>query len=370
MCMRKKILAVDDDPINLTIMEELLGELYDLGTAQSGEEALELAEKLRPDLVLMDIAMPGADGYETCRRMRKRESLKHTKIVLVSAKAMVAERLRGYAAGADDYVTKPFDHAELLAKINVFLRLKSMEEMDTLKTEFLILMSHETRTPLTKLLLMAEMLAGEVPLPKEAWKHFASLIQETSEQLRELFDLGLQYCTLRAGQACFHAECFDAESALRATTEDLRAKAVKSGSSIVIARCEGTEMESSPESVGLVMRLVIAYALERCKGEVRVELESDDAEVRLVVRAPIQETDAGAVHVLLEPFRSPDVNRHSSGAFLNLPLAAELIRHLQGTMDVSVLEDGELQVQATFPRCVDLSEPEWDLDKSEEARAA
>ena len=118
----EKILAVDDDLLNRVIMEELLGDTYDLTTAASGEEALALAEKVRPDLVLMDIMMPGIGGYEACRQMRKQEYLKSTRIILVSAETMVAEHLRDRGSGADDYVTKPFDHAELLDKIRVILR--------------------------------------------------------------------------------------------------------------------------------------------------------------------------------------------------------------------------------------------------------
>ena len=122
-----RVLVVDDDPLIRDVMAELLGESYELTTAASGEEALESAEKLRPDLVLMDITMPGIDGCEACRQMRERESLKSIRIILVSGGTMEAERLRGLASGADDYITKPFDYAGLLDKIEGLLRLKFME---------------------------------------------------------------------------------------------------------------------------------------------------------------------------------------------------------------------------------------------------
>lgn len=122
-----KILIVDDDPMNLSILEILLSDDYTLVRARSGEEALAQAKSERPDLVLLDVMMPGIDGYEACRLMRAEPELKKMRIVLVSAKAMPSERLRGFEAGADDYVTKPFDHDELMAKIRVFLGMDRKE---------------------------------------------------------------------------------------------------------------------------------------------------------------------------------------------------------------------------------------------------
>jgi len=149
MSVGARILAVDDNPRNLAILQRCLGHEFDLTPAASGQEALEIAPRLRADVVLLDIMMPGLDGYETCRRLRALPELTGTKIIMVSAKAMTSERLEGYAAGADDYIIKPFDQDELVAKVRVYVRLKSVEEVDRLKSELLDLLSHETGTPLT-----------------------------------------------------------------------------------------------------------------------------------------------------------------------------------------------------------------------------
>lgn len=133
-----KILIVDDDPINVEIFQEILEDKdYLLETADSGEQALKVIPKFKPDLILLDIMMPGIDGYEVCRRIRKNKQFKFLKIILVSGKAMVDERLEGYEAGADDYVSKPFVDEELEAKIRVFLRLKSVEEVEKVKSQAL-----------------------------------------------------------------------------------------------------------------------------------------------------------------------------------------------------------------------------------------
>lgn len=130
MQAKGRILAVDDNQTNLGIIEEALEAEYQLEFALSGEECLERVEAFRPDIVLLDIMMPGIDGYETCKRLREMSTLNSCKIILVSARAMVQERLAGYEVGADDYIVKPFDCEELRAKVQVFMGLKSSEEVE------------------------------------------------------------------------------------------------------------------------------------------------------------------------------------------------------------------------------------------------
>jgi len=156
------ILIVDDHPTNVAVLEEILGEHYTLKTASCGEEALAIAPDFQPALILLDIMMPGIGGYETCRQLRAHPTLRHTKIIMVSARALVSERLQGYEAGAHDYITKPFDEEELMAKVRVYLRLTSLEEVEQLTSNVLALLSHETRTPLNGMLPPLQMLPGSI----------------------------------------------------------------------------------------------------------------------------------------------------------------------------------------------------------------
>ena len=127
MTKKQRVLIVDDEPRNQRILSEILGDQFELQMASTGEEALRVIDGFSPDLVLLDIMMPGKDGYDVCKEIRTRPALNLTKVILVSGKAMIEERLKGYEAGADDYITKPFFPEELLAKTRVFLRLTSME---------------------------------------------------------------------------------------------------------------------------------------------------------------------------------------------------------------------------------------------------
>jgi CheY-like chemotaxis protein len=122
MFTQKKILLVDDSPTVL-LMERLLlqSEPYALLSASNGSEAVKAAFAQQPDLILMDVVMPGMDGFEVCRILRSEEATRATPIILVTTKAGLEHVERGYESGCNDYVTKPFNGNELRAKIENFL---------------------------------------------------------------------------------------------------------------------------------------------------------------------------------------------------------------------------------------------------------
>jgi len=120
--MGKKILAVDDEPNILMSLEFILEmEGYEVHTARDGEEALEVAERVRPDLILLDVNMPRKDGYETCRIIREREDMTGTKVIMLTAKGQTLEKKKGLEVGADEYVTKPCSAEDLLDKIRTMI---------------------------------------------------------------------------------------------------------------------------------------------------------------------------------------------------------------------------------------------------------
>ena len=112
------LLVVDDDAFIARLLEiECSAAGYDVRTAGSGDRALELAQERCPDLILADVMMPNMDGFELTRRLRMDERTAGAKVILLTARGMSADRLEGFAVGADDYLIKPFDTAELLARI-------------------------------------------------------------------------------------------------------------------------------------------------------------------------------------------------------------------------------------------------------------
>lgn len=118
-----KILIVDDEPSIVALLQmNARKHGYQAFAAGSGEEALALARSILPDVVLLDIMLPGIDGVETCRRIRQEPRLYQTPIILLTAKSEEQDKITGLMEGADDYVTKPFSVAEIFARVGAVLR--------------------------------------------------------------------------------------------------------------------------------------------------------------------------------------------------------------------------------------------------------
>ena len=129
------ILIVDDNKKNLQFIGNLLEEYnYRLIFAQNGEKALVYLKEHKPDLILLDVMMPGIDGFEVCSIIKEDKATKHIPIIFLTAKSETDDILKGFKVGGSDYITKPFNSAELLARINAHLELKlAREEISLLK---------------------------------------------------------------------------------------------------------------------------------------------------------------------------------------------------------------------------------------------
>jgi two-component system cell cycle response regulator DivK len=120
--MKKRILIVEDQEDNRKILRDLLSSVgYDLVEATTGEEGVAMAETARPDLILMDIQLPGLDGYETTRRIKANPALRHIPVIAVTSYALSGDDVKAREAGCDAYVTKPYSPRALLAKVREYL---------------------------------------------------------------------------------------------------------------------------------------------------------------------------------------------------------------------------------------------------------
>ena len=121
-----RILVVDDEEMLLLYLSKRLKKHnYDVVTCLSGEEALEKVKAFDFDVVILDVILPGIDGYEVCRRLKSDKKTSGIMVLILSVRKTVEERLKGYEVEADDYIIKPYDLEELLAKIRILLRLKN-----------------------------------------------------------------------------------------------------------------------------------------------------------------------------------------------------------------------------------------------------
>jgi PleD family two-component response regulator len=122
--MKPKVLIVDDDPINIELLEGYLSKDYDILKASDGNEALIIVEANPPDIILLDLIMPGINGYQVCKKLKDDPKTNHIPIVIVTSLHETEDRNKAIEAGADDFITKPFDIIELSVRVKSHLRTK------------------------------------------------------------------------------------------------------------------------------------------------------------------------------------------------------------------------------------------------------
>lgn len=189
--MSETILIVDDTPANLGVLVETLGAAgYQLMVAEDGEEALAQTAQTLPDLILLDVMMPGLDGFETCRRLKERAETRDVPVLFMTALTETTDKVRAFTVGAVDYLTKPIEHEEALARVRTHLTLRRLQRELAMqlaqREQFIRIASHDLRHPLGMILLSGE-LAGRTKAAPELAGHLEE-IHDAARQMRLILD--------------------------------------------------------------------------------------------------------------------------------------------------------------------------------------
>ncbi|MFZ5764737.1 MAG: hybrid sensor histidine kinase/response regulator [Thermodesulfobacteriota bacterium] len=336
MKVHNKILIVDDEPIILFYMQDLLSSAgdYIVESADSGEKALEILPAFKPDLILLDIQLPGMDGYEVCRAIRADNTYRFTKIIMVSGHARVNERLRGYEAGADDYIGKPFDNEELLAKVRVFTQLKNKEEVDQVKGDLLTLITHETRTPVSGIIGCAELLASDPTLSEEG-RELAVLIAKSGQQLFRFMKNAVLLCKLKAGIE-LHYNPEPVSSMLSNVINNLVEDHLDDKVRLTVDFDDSLVLEADWPLLINVFRMVLenAYKFSPEDGTVNVRSWSEQGMVHVSIADQGKGVEPHLRDQIFDEFAIKDVAHHQRGQGISLAICRYILHYHHGTIRV------------------------------------
>jgi DNA-binding response OmpR family regulator len=188
------VLIVDDNPVNLRVMiQHLAEEGYETRIAQNGQEALEQLALALPDIILLDIMMPGMDGFETCHHIKQIPSAQHIPIIFMTALSETENKVKGLKLGAVDYITKPFQHEEVLARINTHLTIRrqqiALNHLNATKDRFFSIIAHDLRGVFNPLMISTDMLI-KIAIKEKSDKmiKFASSVKKSSHNAYDLLE--------------------------------------------------------------------------------------------------------------------------------------------------------------------------------------
>jgi signal transduction histidine kinase len=248
----RKVLIADDDLLNIRILGGILrSEGFVLGEAASGEQALEVYATFQPDLVLLDVTMPGIDGFETCRRLRSKYGTKCAPVIFITARSESDDVVEGLVAGGVDYLPKPFKSKEVLARIRSHLHNRILSEQQKLlveqlskanqaKNRFLGMAAHDLRNPLASIRGIAEFLREGAVGPLTADQlEMIETIHGASTSMFDMVNELLDVSTIESGELKLNRGPHDLAELVSKSVALIHREAGKKGIQIVVEKAVG-----------------------------------------------------------------------------------------------------------------------------------
>ncbi len=383
---RPQILIVDDNPRNIEVAAALLKDLYEVETALNGNEALWWADEQLFDLVLLDIMMPGIDGYDTCKQLKNKPGYTDIPVIFLTAKTDVESLEHAFTAGGADYVTKPFRPRELLARVQTHIELlrrkkalddlnhhledkvaqrttelreanetlkvakHELEELDRSKTDFLRMASHEIRTPLNGIMGGLELMKMSESLPEEI-ETYLDMLDVSIKRLERFSLQALDITQLQVkGKEIFHYQDFYLDDFEKSFINTYLQKKQLEARKVEMKFKGHFKVHADPNYLEKIFEIIMDNALENSPEGRPVCCELQKTNEHII--GTIRDYGPGFPQKMMKGSLSnfvPGIQHEDQHAGLNLHFVRIAMYHMGGAVELSNAEDGGAVVRLILP---------------------
>ena len=345
---KKLILIVDDNSNNLKLIANVLMESdYDFRMAKSGKSALSILEKTKPDLILLDIQMPDMDGYETCKRIKANLEYSKIPVIFLTANTDSESVNKAFKVGGVDFVTKPFNSEELLARICTHIKLKTqseeLERQNATKDKFFSIISHDLRNPIANVIGFSNILNENFEdLNKEKIKSFIKYINESSKFSLEILENLLNWARVKSGVLKSDKINFNLSDILSKNIEGHTPQALAKKISFNSNIDDNLLIHADEKMISTVVRNLLSNAIKFTPngGGISISTKEIVVDDKKFIETEIQDTGVGMTQEELDKlfkiennFLSKGTN-NEKGTGLGLILCKEFISENDGDIKV------------------------------------
>ncbi len=286
------ILIIDDNPTNLGVLSDyLLDYGFDIMIAQDGQSGLDKTSHVQPDLILLDVMMPGIDGFETCLRLKANPITRHIPVIFMTALHSIEDKIKGFEVGAVDYVTKPLQHEEALARITTHLRLQNLTrelqqanqtlyELNATKDKLFSIVAHDLRGPFGPIKGFARLLYLDAKTaPRAHIEEMAESIHRSAKVVYNLLDNLLYWARMQRGRMAHNPINLELGKVVKQTTNLLAETAQGKDIHLHSIVEEGLIVEADEQMLDIVIRNLTSNALKftPAGGEVTISVKPSNS---------------------------------------------------------------------------------------------
>lgn len=349
------ILIVDDVPTNLSVLMEFLENTgHKVLVATDGEAAIEQTQYAMPDIILLDVMMPGIDGFETCRRLKANDQTRDIPVIFMTALSETVDKVLGFQMGAVDYITKPLQQEEVVARVNAHITLYRQkreiehlrqqdllhyEQLSRMKDEILSTTSHDLKNPLTTIMLSVEILRAYLNSTDERVLEKLGFIEKEANYMRDLISNLLDLARLQTGVGVQKSP-ISLKELLETTINHATTSAAMQSVTLrihlprrdVTVPCDPAQIRQALENL---ISNAVKYSPKGASVEIRAELVDGKVDFQVVdMGIGIPEKDIPHV---FDRFYRVDTKEHRrvTGTGLGLAIVREIVHHHGGHVAVA-----------------------------------